>query len=76
MTYFVILIVGSTAQEEKVILTLWLKSIVQHKFLYFETFWSLEIVENNNKSTAANLLTLTCFYFLKPNYAFYGLFGK
>ena len=76
VTYFVILIVGSTAQEEKVILTLWLKSIVQHKFLYFETFWSLEIVENNNKSTAANLLTLTCFYFLKPNYAFYGLFGK
>ena len=55
MTYFVILIVGSTTQEEKVILTLWLKSIVQHKFLYFETFWSLEIVEKrvvNNKSTA------------------------
>ena len=54
MTYFVILIVGSTAQEEKVILTLWLKSIVQLTFLYFETFWSLEIVEKravNNKST-------------------------
>ena len=55
MTYFVILIVGSTTPEEKVILTLWLKSIVQLTFLYFETFWSLEIVEKrvvNNKSTA------------------------
>ena len=56
MTYFVILIVGSTTPEEKVILTaLWLKSIFIQTFLYFETFWSLEIVEKravNNKSTA------------------------
>lgn len=55
MTYFVILIVGSTTPEEKVILTaLWLKSIFIQTFLYFETFWSLEIVEKravNNKST-------------------------
>ena len=55
MTYFVILIVGSTTPEEKVILTLWLKSVFIQTFLYFETFWSLEIVEKravNNKSTA------------------------
>ena len=54
MTYFVILIVGSTTQEEKVILTLWLKGVFIQTFLYFETFWSLEIVEKravNNKST-------------------------